>query len=303
MNYVVIDFETANERRDSVCALGMLEVNNGKIIKKYDYLINPEDYFNPFNTSINGITEEMVEGKPTFLDLWSEIKLILENTEMVIAHNASFDISVLRHTLEKYELEFPTFKYSCTRILSKRTWPSLINYRLDTVADSLNINFTHHQAIEDSRACSEILEKIIEVNGCTDFEELHNKLKVKIGSVFPGGYKPAEVKSSTHSLKAKDIIAETNIFDENHEFYNKGITFTGTLSSMTRHEAAQLVVNKGAIFLISVTKATNYLVMGIQDYSRFVDGKKSNKLKKAELLISKGQDLEIIDENEFLRLL
>lgn len=72
---------------------------------------------------------------------------------------------------------------------------------------------------------------------------------------------------------------------------------------MPRHDAAQYVVNKGASFCKSVTKKTNFLVMGIQDYSKFTDGKKSVKLKKAEELIKEGQDLEIIDETEFIKLL
>lgn len=72
---------------------------------------------------------------------------------------------------------------------------------------------------------------------------------------------------------------------------------------MVRKDAAQEAVNRGALYCNSVTKKTNYLVMGVQDYSKFVDGKKSSKLKKAEELIINGQDLEIIGEDEFIRLL
>ena len=61
MNYYVIDFETANSKRNSACALGIIEVKDNEIINEWDYLIDPEDYFDPFNTFIHGITEDMVE--------------------------------------------------------------------------------------------------------------------------------------------------------------------------------------------------------------------------------------------------
>lgn len=304
MNYFVIDFETANSNRNSACALGIVEVKNNIIVNEWDYLIDPEDYFDSFNVFIHGITPEMVEGKPTLKELWPEIKLILSD-KIVIAHNASFDISVLRWSLSKYNIEFPNFKYSCTRILAKKTWPSLVNYKLDTIANYLGIDFIHHQACEDAKATAKVFDAIVKSNEINDFEALHQKLKVKIGSIYKDGYSPAKVKSSGNKnyIKPKDIVPTVDTLDESHELYNKGICFTGTLTHMVRKDAAQEAVNRGAIYCNSVNKKTNYLVMGVQDYSKFVDGKKSSKLKKAEELISKGQDLEIIGEDEFIRLL
>ena len=310
MNYIVLDFETANSSRTSAYALGMAEVTNGEITKTWDYLFDPEEPFDYFNMKLHGVTPDIVNGKPIFIEVWSELKEIISD-KIVIAHNASFDISVLRHVLDKYNLEYPSFKYSCTRILSKKTWADLVNYRLDTVAANLNIEFKHHQECEDAIATAKIFNEILKLNETDDFEELHNKLQVKIGSIYPGGYTPAEVKkiykykphSSYEYIKASDIVPETTEFDESHELFGKGICFTGTLTSMSRKDAAQSSVNKGAIYCSSVTKKTNFLVMGVQDYSKFVDGQKSSKLKKAEELIKKGQDLEIIGEDEFLKLL
>lgn len=300
MEYTVIDFETANSSRSSACALGIVQVRDGKIINEINYLINPEEEFDEFNIFIHGITPEMVKDKPTFKELWSKIKLILQDN-FIIAHNAAFDISVLRHVLDKYSLEYPDFKYSCTRILSKKTWSNLINYKLNTIAKKLGIQFKHHDALEDSRAAAMIFEEILKINEVESMEDLHEKLKVRIGQVYQGGYKPAEVKHIENHLNVKSIKPQTDKFDINNEFYNKNVVFTGTLQSMVRKEAVQKVVNVGGVCSNSVTKSTNYLVMGVQDYSKFVDGEKSSKLKKAEQLIANGQELEIITEDDFVK--
>lgn len=302
MHYYAIDFETANEKRNSACALGIVEIDNHKLINKWDYLINPEDEFNPFYTLLHGIKSEDIIDKPTFADIWPEINSILEGN-LVVAHNASFDMSVLRNTLDKYKIPYPNIDYTCTRILSKKTWPSLINYKLNTICSHLEIEFKHHEAYEDALACAKIFEKILEITNTNDIKELCNNLNVNIGSIYKSGYNPACVKKTSSYIKPTSITPETNKFDESNEFYGKTICFTGTLSSMERKYAAQLVVNKGGTFGNTITKKTNYLVLGIQDYSRFADGQKSSKLKKAEELISKGQDLEIISEDEFLNLL
>lgn len=302
MEYTVIDFETANSNRSSVCSLGLVKVKEGKIIEEQSYLINPEEEFDSFNIYINGITPEMVTDKPNFKDCWPKIKNELENG-FIIAHNASFDISVLRHVLDKYKMEYPHFQYSCTRILSKKTWANLTNYRLDTIASKLGIKFKHHIATEDAKATAIILNEIFKINSSNSFEDLHEKLKVKIGTIYAGGYKPACVKSNSRGsgININDIKPQVDEFDYNNEFYEKCIAFTGTLESMPRKEAMQKVINAGGKCSNTITKKTNYLVMGIQDYSKFTDGQKSNKLKKAEELISGGQELEIITEEDFVK--
>ena len=85
-------------------------------------------------------------------------------------------------------------------------------------------------------------------------------------------------------------------------FQGQNIVFTGTLENLIRKDAAQLVINLGGSVSDSINKNTNYLVMGMQDYFRFADGKESSKTKKAKKLIDAGQDLQIIDENEFIKM-
>ena len=303
MNRILaIDFETANSARTSMCSVGYALIEDGKIIKNEEILINPEEYFDPFNIYIHGITPEMVKGKLTFPDVWNKyIEPLISEDTILIAHNAGFDMSVLRHTCDKYNMKYPQFKYLCTRILSKNNYKNLNSYALSDVAEYLGVEFEHHKAKEDALICAKIYLDIRSKYNNLDFNEFCKEMKVILGVMMDDGYKACKTKRDSHSIT--DIKAETEDgFDENHIFFGKQVVFTGTLC-MLRKEAMQHVVNIGGQVANSVTKKTNFLVLGVQDLRQLNGKQKSIKIIKAESLIEKGQDLEIIDEDEFLRLI
>ena len=85
MNWVAIDFETANAKYSSACALGIAIVEHGRIIKRASWLIRPRElYFNYYNTYIHGITEEDVKDKPQFNELWNDFKPFLEGKTVLL---------------------------------------------------------------------------------------------------------------------------------------------------------------------------------------------------------------------------
>lgn len=310
MNFVCIDFEVANNRnRSSVCALGVVVVTNGKISREEYFLIRPRDmYFDPYCINIHGITPQDVENKPLFEDVWKDISTLFQNN-LIIAHNASYDMSVLRYTLDEFSIEYPTFFYNCTKNISKKTWPGLASYSLDTIAKHLNITFQHHHALEDARTAAKVYLNACKYNKIGTHDELLDQLKIVQGEIFPHGYSPARINtqkqrnSRSSRINISELVAATTEIDEDHLLYGVNCVFTGTLQSMTRKEAMQLVVDRGGNCSNGVTMSTNFLIMGDQDFARFTDGKKSSKLKKAEELINGGQDLEIISEQEFISML
>lgn len=98
---------------------------------------------------------------------------------------------------------------------------------------------------------------------------------------------------STHgkNFDLNDFKPETEEFDVSHPIYGMSVCFTGTLEKFQRKEALQIVTNLGGIPSDSVTKNTNVLVLGNNDYCSSIKDGKSNKQKKAEELILKGHDL------------
>lgn len=160
MNFVAIDFETANAKRSSACSLALTVVKNDQIVDELYSLIDPQMNFSPFNTKIHGITPAHVKNAPTFAELWPHIQSFFTPEQLVIAHNAPFDCSVLKKTLEAHSLEAPSFLVLDTVKTSRNFYQDLPDHKLNTVCARLGIELKHHHnALADSHACAQILLK------------------------------------------------------------------------------------------------------------------------------------------------
>ena len=156
MNFAAIDFETATAARDSACSVAVVEVVEGKLYDSYYTLIQPpENKYNPFNIQIHGITREDTRYAPSFAKIWPELKEHLEG-KVVVAHNAPFDMGVLGACLMRAGLPVPKFSYCDTVAISRKVWPELENHKLNTVGSFLEIDFKHHNALDDARTCAAI---------------------------------------------------------------------------------------------------------------------------------------------------
>ena len=167
MNYTVFDVETANSQRASICSMGIIRYENNQVIFEKEILMNPEVEFNYFNTCIHGIKESDVADAPTFPEVWEEIKPYFDNT-ILVAHNAkSMDLCALYRTLERYGLPPVNNKYICTMELAKKVFKndaSVQSYKLDVLSEMYGIELLHHHnALDDTRACWEILRKFQEL--------------------------------------------------------------------------------------------------------------------------------------------
>ena len=304
---LAIDFETANWSRTSTCSIGYALLENGKITSE-ETLINPEEEFDYFNIEIHGITPEDVENSKIFPQVWNEIEELIDENTLVIAHNAAFDMSVIRYTCDKYEMNYPTFDYVCTWRMGKKHYQKFTMYSLDYIANELGLEFKHHNAKEDASVCLEIFRDIIKTYD-DNIEKALEHFELKKGKLFEGGYIACGNKYKSKSkykgdyYKIDEIVASTDEFDEDHPFYDKTIIFTGTLSSMPRKEAMLKVVNSGGHIGNRLLKKTNYLVMGVQDIKKLNGKDKSNKVLKAEEYIELGSEIEIIGEDTFLQLI
>ncbi len=180
MNFTAIDFETATSSRNSACSVALVEVEDGKLSDSYYALIRPPEMrFNPFNIHIHGIHPEDVADAPDFAGIWPELAKRLAG-RIVVAHNAQFDMSVLKASLRETGIQPPAFYHCCTVSLARHAWPNLLNHKLDTVGEYLHIKFQHHNALDDARTCAAIPLAAGREMDATSFAELAKRLQVPI---------------------------------------------------------------------------------------------------------------------------
>ena len=187
-DWVAIDFETATGRRASACAVGLVYVRDGRIAGTGSFLIQPPgNVYSGFNISIHGIHPSMTQNSPTFAEVWPMLADRIGGRPLV-AHNASFDVSVLRYELDHLGLSYPDLEYYCTLVLSRACWPGLHGHRLSDVASHCGIAFQHHDAAEDARACAEILLRISAASGDVTPRDVAARHGVRPGRLHADGY-------------------------------------------------------------------------------------------------------------------
>ncbi len=159
---IALDFETANYPRNSAIALGLSVIADDVITLRKAWLFRPPAndyggiYIRPDFIAIHGIRPADLHGKPDFRGVWPEIEAILDGADLLIAHNAGFDRSVLYGVTAHYDIALPRFDWQCTVNISRATWPQLPNHKLPTVCKHLGITLEHHDPASDADACARI---------------------------------------------------------------------------------------------------------------------------------------------------
>ena len=161
MNFIALDFETAHANYP--CEIGLTKVNNGLITDTKSWLIKPGcfPYMNPWNERVHGISTKQLVNEKNFEEIWSELKCWLEDN-IIVAHNAAFDIKVLRSALSYYDIATPWMEYFCSVSLSRKVWKQLSSHSLSALSQYHNIRFNHHRAGDDANACAIITLKAFE---------------------------------------------------------------------------------------------------------------------------------------------
>lgn len=283
MEFIAIDVETANADMASICQIGVAKFKDGKLVEEWSSLIDPEDCFDFINIDIHGITEEDVVGAPIFSEAIDELSKFLSSS--VCVSHTHFDRVSIGQALEKYSLNpIETIWLDSARV-ARRTWEECAwrDYGLSNVCEIIGYTFKHHDALEDAKACGQIIIAAYEKTGL-DLDAWLKRVRQPINLA----------NSSSSSAIKRDGNREG-------ELYGEVLVFTGALD-IPRKEAADLAASIGCAVALGITKKTSLLVVGNQDIIKLAGKEKSSKHLKAEQLILKGQKIRIIKENDFKEL-
>jgi DNA polymerase-3 subunit epsilon len=282
MNFISIDVETANEDMSSICQIGIAVVEDGEITGSHSWYVDPEDYFNPVNVNIHGITENTIKNSPPFNIHAAAINDALKG-HFLICHT-HFDRVAMKKVAEKYGLPEIDCVWVDSARITRRAWKDEFGssgYGLSNVCQFLGYEFQHHNAEEDAKAAAHIVLEASKVQGYTTIKEWVENLAKK--STYP------------EAIKNMGGNPDGNLFGET-------IAFTGNLI-MNRLEAAQKASDAGCNVGGGVTKKTTLLVVGDQDLSKLAGKSKSSKHIKAEKLIEKGSSINILSESDFNKII
>ena len=188
MPFLALDFETATNEPTSACEIGVALVENGRVTASGGWLLKPPQWpaFNWRNVEVHGIQPADVATAPTFAELWPELTRWLAAAPTLVAHNASFDVRVLRAALAHDHLPVPGGQYACSVQFARRLWPRLTSHRLNSLCAHHGIGLErHHRAEDDARACAEITLRALDATGTRSFTEFaaqgHANLKTLVG--------------------------------------------------------------------------------------------------------------------------
>jgi DNA polymerase-3 subunit epsilon len=314
-SFIAIDYETANTDFASACSLGVSIVEQGKVLETFQSLIKPPkefSVFDPWNVMIHGITASAVKDAPTFDFVWEKLEKFNSKYNVPFAcHFAGFDIRVTEALLKYYKKDFQEIKFYDTYTIARKMWPTLSNHKLNTLAGEFNIELEHHKASSDAQACALIALKQIEELGKSTLAEVAENYGYKLGILNSSGVKTMSAFKNYGSKdygtydpsasSSKNVVPDKEV-NIGSDLFGKTVIFTGELTTLNRKEAIQRAVNNGAVVTSKVSKKTNFLIVGVSDFIDFNSGKKTNKLKDAEQMSASGQDISIIDEEDFLKM-
>lgn len=174
VDFTAIDFETANASSASACAVGLVRVRDGRVVAQDGWLIRPpagHDVFFAVNIGIHGIHPADVADAPG----WSQqLPRLLEfvGADVLAAHNAAFDMTVMRRACDATGDACPPLPYVCSLQVARKTY-ALASYRLPLAAEAAGFaDFTHHDPVDDARACAHIVIDAARRAGVADVRAL-----------------------------------------------------------------------------------------------------------------------------------
>ena len=188
LNYIAIDFETANYYKNSACSVGLVRFIDGKETDSIYSLIHPAKmYFIPeWTETIHHISYNDVRDKPYFPEVWDTIVMPFINKTPdipLVAHNGNmFDMPVIKNCCEYFGMEVPKLEYFDSLIVAKKTWPDLESHRLTALGEYFKIEYLAHDALEDSRTCGQIIKFAADKWGVNSIEELLKSCKFELRS-------------------------------------------------------------------------------------------------------------------------
>lgn len=162
--FVVLDIETTGVHYldgDKITEIGAVRIKNGKIVDKFQTLVNPEVKISEEITKLTGIDDDMVKDAPTFNKVVPDLFKYVDGA-YIVAHNIEFDYKFIKFMAKDTGYVFKNEGID-TLSFARETIPGLKNYKLNTVCGKFGIEFLHHRALSDAHATAKMFLELVEI--------------------------------------------------------------------------------------------------------------------------------------------
>ena len=294
-DFIAIDFETANKNRISACAVGLVFIKDFKIVFSKKHFIKPPtgEEFSSFHSNIHRIYKEDVEHSFTFEDLWEHEFSKYFNDNLIVFHNASMDLSILKNLFEHFSISNFDIDYIDTMQLAEKSGNPR---KLTELAEKFGIEIeNHHDPIADAKACAMIYNELIDIY--PKYKDLIKKLNNQSSKSNIENYfiKQAseEVKTENVDFVQKYKISLNDL--QKLEIANNNFVVTGKYH-IGRQNVENFIVRNAGILKPSISNNTDFVIIGL-DYGWA-------KIQKIDELNSKKKtDIKILTETELEHLI
>jgi len=188
LDYIAIDFETANQYGMSAISVGLVRYIDGKETDNmYELICPPSEYFvQEWIDDIHHLTYDDVKNKPKFPQVWDEkVVPFIEKTPglPLVAHNAKFDMGVIWDACSYYRHRLPGYNYFCSLKVSKKAWPEYDRHALTFLGEKFGIKYLAHEALEDSRTCGLVVQLAAQKLKVRTVDDLLKKCGLKMEKI------------------------------------------------------------------------------------------------------------------------
>lgn len=335
MNFTAIDFETANGFRGSACAIGAAKYRNGRLVETHYTLLQPPagyDRFDPRNIAIHGITPTDVTTAPAFAEHFEEFYSFIDD-DVVVAHNAGFDIGVIEAGLEVSHKPIPRLEFACTLSLSRKTYQLASHALPSAAAEAGYVLKNHHNALEDAKAAAAIVVDTARRLEAGSLDALLNATGMQRRVLEPRAVGEQLSRPTRHAMtmpgmfdanngavpveELPDLIRWPNEginppvnpdADPRHPLYGHRVVFTGMLG-IPRQEAKDQAAVYGAHTQSRIGSTTTMVVIGDgirpEELTDLATNPRLQQRKMRDVVArrAQGQDIVLVTEPEFLHML
>ena len=297
LNFALIRIECCNQYKDTPCRVALVGVKNSEIVEQKEFFIDPMDAEFDFMTS--GTTLEDLSGRGSFAEQFPAILDFIKQYPVLVATADGYDSDVLYNAISMHKLECEPFPYMTAKNILRRAYDSY-SYQFEYLCEEMKVEIDGCSPMDFAMTWCQLILKVCADKEDADLLTFAEENRIIMGSISLEKYERCHVKR-IYKHKKKDITEyDPAGFDETHPFYQQNVVFTGKLTYFLREDAEDYVCRIGGLCPSGLTKATNYLVVGVQSPSQVGPDGLSGKQKKAIKYREEGCEIELLTETDFI---